>query len=244
MRMEERARKYEYKLNDTDDQIIEFILEHKQDVQKMSIQHLADQLYTVPNTIMRLSRKLGYDGFSHLKSSLKDEQSEQSQVQNSSYFYIQKTFDLMDEEIILTVCRWMEEARHVLFYGVGDNSDVCKLMVRNLRVVSKGSDYFSHRHEILHAVEEMGEKDVLFLISLSGKTPQVLEIAERAHARGIRIVSLTHFQKNPLQQLASLPLYCYSPKKELNGYNITDHTPVMIVLQALSQYYWDHIGSM
>lgn len=62
MRFEERVHKYEYKLNDTDDQIIDYILQYKEDVTGQSIQVLASQAYTVPNTITRLSKKLGYDG--------------------------------------------------------------------------------------------------------------------------------------------------------------------------------------
>jgi DNA-binding MurR/RpiR family transcriptional regulator len=50
-----------------DDQIVEFIIKNKKDVVNLSIQSLAANLFTVPHTIIRLSRKLGYDGYSHLK---------------------------------------------------------------------------------------------------------------------------------------------------------------------------------
>lgn len=40
MRFEERVHKYEYKLNDTDDQIIDYILQYKEDVTGQSIQVL------------------------------------------------------------------------------------------------------------------------------------------------------------------------------------------------------------
>src|SRR5699024_5616294 len=98
MLFKDRIRKYEYKLNDTDDQIIDYILGHKQEITYMPIKTLAKRLYTVPNTVLRLSKKLGYDGFSHLKNSLKDEigNEEEAQEPNTSYEMIKKTFDLMD----------------------------------------------------------------------------------------------------------------------------------------------------
>lgn len=65
-----------------------------------------------------------------------------------------------------------------------------------------------------------------------------MEMVEEAKKREITTISLTHFTRNPLQKMAQINLYCYAPRKELNGYNVTDHTPVMIVLQALSQIYW------
>lgn len=241
MLFEERVHKFEYKLNDTDDQIIEYIIENKKEVIHSTIQRIANDLYTVPNTIMRLSKKLDYDGFSHLKNSLKSELEQgEVMVQNDIYHHVQKTFDLLDNEMIMTVAKLLKESKIVLFFAVGDSSDLCKMMVRNMRVSAKRTEYYSHRHEMLHRIDEMGKNDVLFLISLTGSTPLVLEMAKRAKERGVQIISLTHFSRNPLQALTNVKLFCYSPHRELKGYNITDHTPAMIVLQALSQNYWEH----
>jgi DNA-binding MurR/RpiR family transcriptional regulator len=241
MQFEERIHKFEYKLNDTDDQIIEYILKNKKDFVSQSIQSLAASLFTVPNTITRLSKKLDYDGFSHLKNSIKEElESAKAPVEDSSYFYIQKTFELIDMEQIEMAAKMLYDAKHVLLFGVGDTADFCELMVRNLRVVGKSSEHYIHRHEMIHMLDQMNKQDVLFLISLSGETPQILEMAEKAKQREIPIISLTHFTRNSLQEAATVNLYCYAPKKEKNGYNVTDRTPVMVVLQTLSQYYWDH----
>lgn len=241
LRFEERVHKYEYKLNDTDDQIIEYILQNKSEFVTKSIQSLAAGFYTAPNTITRLSKKLGYDGYSHLKNSIKDELNTSNIVnEESSSYLIQKTFELLDMEQIEKITKLIHDAKHILFYGVGDSVDFCEMMVRNLRVVGRGSEFSVHRHEVLHRIEEMNKQDVFFLISLSGETEQVLEMAEQAKQRGITIVSLTHFSRNSLEKLASFNLYCYSPKKIMNGYNITDRTPLMVVLQAISQFYWDH----
>ncbi|MGG1678214.1 MurR/RpiR family transcriptional regulator [Neobacillus sp. NRS-1170] len=241
MQFEDRVHKFEYKLNDTDDQIIEYIIKNKEDFVNKSIQALASSLYTVPNTITRLSKKLGYDGFSHLKNSIKEElESTKAPDEDSSYFFIQKTFELIDLEQIETSAKMLHDAKHVVFFGVGDTADFCDIMVRNLRVVGKTSQHYIHRHEMIHMLDQMTKHDVLFLISLSGETAQILEMAEKAKQREIPIISLTHFTRNSLQEAAEVNLYCYAPKKEKNGYNITDRTPLMIVLQTLSQYYWDH----
>ncbi|XOS93558.1 MurR/RpiR family transcriptional regulator [Brevibacillus laterosporus] len=73
MLFEEQIKKYEYKLNDTDEQIIEYILKNKEEAVNLSIQNLAAKHFTVPNTITRLSKKLGYEGYSQMKISLKEE---------------------------------------------------------------------------------------------------------------------------------------------------------------------------
>ncbi len=49
----------EDKLNDTDDQIVEYIRKNREEIGDISIQAMAKGLYTVPNTIVRFAKKLG-----------------------------------------------------------------------------------------------------------------------------------------------------------------------------------------
>ncbi|HWO78720.1 MAG TPA: MurR/RpiR family transcriptional regulator [Bacillus sp. (in: firmicutes)] len=240
MLFEERVRKFEYKLNDTDDQIIEYIIKNKEKAVTLSIQHLAAKLYTVPNTITRLSKKLGYDGFSHMKNSLKEELHNQEEAEEDSLsFLVHKTIGLLDQDKLAFVTKMIQEADHVLFFAVGDTSPLCDVMVKNLKIVGKSSAFYMHRHDMVHEINKLNSDDVLFLISLSGETSQVLDMAKLAKEKGVRLISLTHFDRNSLQQMADVNLYCYSPRKTLNGYNITDKTPAMIVLRVLSEYMWD-----
>lgn len=70
MNFEERVYEHEWQLNETDDDIIDYIQKHKSDIMKLSIQKIAADLYIAPNAVMRLSKKLEYSGFSELKFSL------------------------------------------------------------------------------------------------------------------------------------------------------------------------------
>ncbi|NFI04217.1 hypothetical protein FC959_07335 [Clostridium botulinum] len=54
---EDRVLLNELKFTDTDDQIIEYIRENKEKILNQSIQETAEELFTVPNTIVRLSKK-------------------------------------------------------------------------------------------------------------------------------------------------------------------------------------------
>ena len=72
MNFEQRVYDIEFKLNDTDDSVIEYIRNNRSNINKISIQKIANELYISPNAIMRLARKLGYSGFSELKYALKN----------------------------------------------------------------------------------------------------------------------------------------------------------------------------
>jgi DNA-binding MurR/RpiR family transcriptional regulator len=241
MLFEERIQKFEYKLNDTDDQIIEYIVKNKKEVVNISIQKLAAESFTVPNTITRLSKKLGYDGYSQLKNSLKEEvQTEKSEEENSLHYNIAQTFKLIDEEKFELVCKMIFEAKRIFIFGVGDTAPFCEMMVKNLKIAGRSSEFHLHRHEMINEMNHLKHKAVFFFISLSGETSQVLEAAQLAKNKNCDVISLTHLSNNSLKNIADVNLYCYSPEQRLNEYNITDKTPLMMVLRVLSEHYWNY----
>ncbi|MFQ3544401.1 MurR/RpiR family transcriptional regulator [Halobacillus rhizosphaerae] len=240
MDLKDRAHKYEYKLNDTDDQIINYILANKSEVIEISIQSLAKELYTVPNTITRLTKKLGYDGFSHLKNSLKDEiKSEEVGQESTIQYNIRRTVELMDEERLSSIVKVLRQAERVFVYGVGDTMPFCELFATHLKIGGKTAEFFLHRHDAVYAMNHATSKDVLFLLSMSGETEQILEMVKLAKDRKVTIVSLTHFSRNTLQEQSNLSYFFYSPRRMLENYNISDKTPVMLALQKLSERLWE-----
>ncbi|GGC99289.1 RpiR family transcriptional regulator [Thalassobacillus devorans] len=240
MDIQARAHKYEYKLNDTDDEIIEYIVKNKECVIKMSIQMLAKKFYTVPNTITRLSKKLGYDGFSQLKNTLKEEVQGEVREQDSTLQYnMKRTLDLVDREMLRKVADKLKDSRHIYIFGVGDTVPFCEILSTHIKIGGKSAEYFLHRHDAVYAMNHAKSQDVLILISMSGETRQIMEMAGLAKEKGVTIVSLTHFTRNSLESEADMRLFFYSPKKMLENYNISDKTPVMMIMQMLSNTFWE-----
>jgi len=238
MRFDERVRLYADKLNDTDDQIVDYIIEHREEIANIPIQKMAEALYTVPNTIVRFAKKLGYKGFAELKAALALERRDEAAIRADGKTVIEKTKELIDEQLIEEAVRKMHEAKHVFFYGIGDSAYFCEMMAKHLRCVGKQADFFVQRHDMLYNADRCGEKDVVFVISASGETKQVLEAVAVAKQSGAFVISLTHFCPNSLADLADFRLYCWAPKQFLNKYDVTDRTSLYLVLRMLSERYW------
>ncbi len=58
------------KLNDSEKQIIQFVLNNPKDCSKLSLARLAKKLYVSESAIFRLCKKLGLTGYSELKFDL------------------------------------------------------------------------------------------------------------------------------------------------------------------------------
>lgn len=106
MNFNDRILLNELKLNDTDDQIIEYIKENIEKVVTQSIQKTSGELFTVPNSIVRLSKKLGYNSFSEMKFALKQElisgtfNTNINKLKNEKLFFTSNTKDNSLDNII------------------------------------------------------------------------------------------------------------------------------------------------
>lgn len=128
---EKRVYEHEFKLNDTDDSIIEYIKANREDIQKISIQNIANSLYISPNAIMRTAKKLGYSGFSELKFTLqkennpKDNRTAENRVLQKLPQNIIKSLDVLDDEDMEKLISALLNANNILFVGIGESIFFC-----------------------------------------------------------------------------------------------------------------------
>lgn len=239
MQFYERIKKHEHKFTDTEDMIVEYMIKNKEEVTKLSIQSLSDKFFTVPNTIIRLCKKMEYDGFSQLKNNLKEELKNKDKESNMDFeINIKKTLELIDYEKIKKVADIMYKSKNIIVYGIGQNIPLCEILVKELRTVHNSVRYYDQRHEVLYDINKSGEHDILFALSLTGETKDVVESAQLAKTKGCTVVALTHICENKLQQIADISLYCHSTIRNINKYEISDKVPMMIIMRAIMDQYW------
>ncbi|MGL5549076.1 MAG: MurR/RpiR family transcriptional regulator [Culicoidibacterales bacterium] len=240
MKLTERIQKFEYRLNSTEDEILEFILNNQELVTSISIQTLAQKCFTAPTTIMRLVKKLDYLGFSDFKVALRKEI--QTPKANTAFTDpILKTAELINYDLFRKLALTLQAANRIFFYGVGDTEYLCLLAAGDLRITFPQITTINHRHELLFLLETANPTDIVFFISLSGETKEILSLAEKAREKNVTIVSLTHFHQNKLATLTDFALYCYSPLQYLQGYNVTDKTPALFQLRTFNEFCWDFL---
>lgn len=199
MNFEERVYEHEWQLNETDDDIIDYIQKHKSDIMKLSIQKIAADLYIAPNAVMRLSKKLEYSGFSELKFSLQNESepTEKGKTVSAKLLgqlpgNIVKTLDTIDAVQLKKVASMMKAARCCIFAGVGDSTYFCEMLGKNLRCLDCSVQFYQQIHDMFYAVRRGNKEDMLIIISARGKNERLVQMAEEARKIGMPIVSITH----------------------------------------------------
>ncbi|UJF14900.1 hypothetical protein LZ578_07720 [Jeotgalibaca sp. MA1X17-3] len=161
MLFDERILNYEFKLNDTDDSIISYLQKNRLQIHMLSIKKIAEDLYISPNSITRLSHKLGYDGVSELKIALKNETQNKVDEDNNQKNLLNKTFELIDHEREEKIIRHFLAAKRIIFFAVGQTAYPTKIYVKSFQILDGKSVFYTYQHEVLYE-NESDEKKFLY----------------------------------------------------------------------------------
>ena len=241
MKFEDRVLYYEFPLNETDDEVIDYIRKHKKELSDIPIKTMADELYTVPNTIMRVCKKLGYKGFSELKVLIRKELDEQDNpdiIIEKVPKSISKTVKLINHDKLLEAADRIKKCDRCYFIGVGDSTSSCNAMVRNLECLEKRTKAYSDYHDIDYRAAHCKSNDLFIFISVSGSNERLNEAAKVAKENGAYVIALTHFSRNKLSTIADMILYFWGEPCFVNGYNVTDRLGLDLLLRQLSEVFW------
>ena len=202
--------------------VADYILEHIDDIKTITSHQLAINTNIGQSTIIRFSQKLGYGSFRELLADLsaiprQDIYREEIQIHESMndtnrkiiaqyQDIVEITFQNNKAEIIQQACDMLTRAKKVITFGIGSSNLFCEYLANQL--VKMGLLCITSRtpHTIYSLIDQSRKDTVLFLISESGETHEVIKAASIAKERGVPIIAMTRMSKNPLHGYADLLL--------------------------------------
>lgn len=217
MKIEELVLKNYADLNSTDLFIWKYISSNKKISAHLGIDELAKHCNVSRTTITRFVRKIGLNGFSEFKVLLNWENDADQLVSLDESDYelacnaIVKYVENQKEKDYTQICKLLYESRQTFAYGSGDiQNAVTKQMKRFFLscqeiIYDFGGVTFDHAFYNL-----VDENDVMILVSLSGNSKEILEIAQKLKTKGVKIISITEFRNNQLTSLSDASLYITS----------------------------------
>ncbi|MDQ0412291.1 MurR/RpiR family transcriptional regulator [Mesobacillus stamsii] len=212
------------RLSQNEEDLLTFIFEHKHELNSLTVRKISEANYTVPNSVIRLCKKLGFSGFTEFKDAYRHALSQQSTIMNMTSLdeQIIKTKQLINEDILQKVIDKIESADQILFFAVGLSRFAAESLHHRLRIVGKMSHTFVDPHIMKHSAKLVGPNDLTFTISVSGSTDTPLHATTIARAAGATTVSITGFSNNPLSKLTDYQFYGMTSETYIDGIDISE----------------------
>lgn len=249
MRVEELLNFYYEKFTDNEKYVCHYLSSHYELCVKKTIEEFAADCNVSKTLLVRFAKKIGLSGYSELKARIKIEMQEKDagvegllQTMTDSYHKMMDDFIHKD---LFSLFQKIYSSERVFVYGSGSSqaraaSEMKRIFLPIKEIINL------YGHDLLYALENIvTPKDLVIIISLSGESDLVVELAKSMKTKQVSTVSVTGLHSNTLASLCEENLYINSvrlPAKYKIKYEFT--TPYFILIEYLYLSYQNFLNSL
>lgn len=224
-------------LKPSEKKVSDYILNNPKDVLHMPIAQLSEATNTSEATIIRMCKALQFKGYRDLKLSIaaaipqnkpiehnyKEISAETSlsetiqHIVSNNIYSINNIIAVNEEEDLKKVIHALNTARKIVIIGVGASAIVALDFEQKLKRINKWCEALTDSHSQLVSVTNLNKEDVLFAISYSGETKEILNSVSIAKENNTKIISLTSYSNNTLQKTSTFTLFVTSTENTIRS---------------------------
>jgi len=244
---------HQSELTKSENQVADFIINQPDEVIHLSVSGLAQASETSDATVIRACKKLGFSSYQEFKVELA--QSLVSPIQtirgdindcdsaeeivahvfDNSIQTLQVTKELNQFEELDKAASLIQSANRVFIFGMGNSAAIVidlqhKLMRLGITAITSND---SHMQRLMIA-GLAAKGDILFAISHSGSSKDIIDTAHIAKKQGAKIISITNMGKSPLSEISDICLYTLSDETKYNLTAIASRYAQMVVIDSLT----------
>jgi len=253
--VELRVRDIYDSLSNAEKKVADYFLNNMENVFSTPIAQLAQEAGVSKVAWVRFCKDIGFDGLKDLKkalfaqlrgkseepsadpfSDIRDVTSTEASIESikqNSIRAIQDTAELLDPETLETAAKAIVTAKSVRIFGVGASGLVGEDLHTKLMRINKNSYFSTDHHTQLTYAANMTPQDVAILISMSGKTKEILEVLSLAKQCNTHSIALTKYSKTPLAGNADTVLYISAPEISMRSGAMSSRIAQLMMIDAL-----------
>lgn len=249
--------------SNSEKQLADFILEHKDSVLSMSVQELSKATFTSTSSVVRLCRKIDLQGFQEFKILFAAElQKNDTNLEfkidpnfplskNDTFYESSKKLFQLTQEALSDTYRKLSTKQYEKAYELISKSRYCGVFaigdsfINALSFTNKMTKINHHllianlSGEQLSIARGLGPKDCAIVISYSGATNSVYEIAVELKNNGVPIILISSKPKSRISQMSKVLLEVTDIESQsIKFSNFASQTGIEFALNNLYSYFF------
>jgi len=206
--------------------VVEYLLSNMREAAFRSIGDVAEELGVSKAQLVRVSRMLGFDGYSQLKDSLQSAmlgqvnpaamlarvldngQSLPTTILKLEHANLDDTWSQIQPENVSSFCTMIQEAESVYCVGWGISSVVAESLFMRLRTMGIRAILMTRSGMTLQEqARSIREKDIVVVCELPSFVIEVTEAVEIAKRNGARLITITDSPAAPICRFSDLRFF-------------------------------------
>lgn len=211
-------------LNANEEIIVEYLINHLDEIPYISSGEFARRTYTSSTSIIRFIKKLKYKSYTdfrlHIVSDLKNMKNPIPSIQSNEDMItlvnkiseietsiIQKTKETISIETLHKVMILINQYQYIDIIATDTNSTIAEYASHLLWSVGKIATVYHNNNKQLLLGLNIPKDHIVILISKSGKNPYIINTAKTLKERGVKTIALTSSLDEGLAKLCLYSLY-------------------------------------
>jgi DNA-binding MurR/RpiR family transcriptional regulator len=241
-------------LSNSEKKLADFILSSPANVRHLSSQKLASTVGVSQSSVVKFAQKLKYKGYPALKLAILDDlqnvktdhqklhgsisvdddyETMSSKLLQSKIIVLNQTKSLNDHVSFAQAVKLLQNANKVLISGIGGSALVGKDFAFKLQKLGIVAIAEVDGHAQLALASTLGPKDLVFALSESGSTREIVNVVNQARANGTPVISVTKFGDTRVSMNAQVKLYSVAEEAATRISSILARTAQELIIDML-----------
>lgn len=246
------------KLRKSEQRAAEYMLEHMDEMESMTLAQLADAADVSQPTVLRMLRRSGYEGFREVKIAvLKDKIRENNvrdgvrdsvlgmpfhkgeKIEDVPGRIVGNTIELLQDSLksisakeLAKAVAAIDRAGRVGIFSVEDSNSVAIDLQTKLMYLGIACEYNCDYYLQSIQAGHMSPREVAIGISYTGTSINTVDVLRSAKNRGATTIAITNFVDTPLAETADIMILT-SDRQFLHGHDIFSRTVHMAVVDMI-----------
>ncbi|WP_312097661.1 MurR/RpiR family transcriptional regulator [Niallia sp.] len=238
-------------LSETERYLLDFIFKHIELMPDMSIVKLSERANVSTATIVRLMKKIGHDGFTAFKYSIKDKLKSTKQVETiddidkkiqqaikKNEIEVLNTIQMLNSGNIEDTLQKINNAKKVYVFARGFSEMIGNEVTIKLQLLGKNCEMHNDPNIIRVISKKIKKDELAIFISLNGETKELVEACKNFKINQISTITLTAGVDSSLAKLSEITLLGYKGSSSFfPDYEVRSRLPLQVISRIILDAY-------
>lgn len=234
-------------LTKTEGEIIRFINNNEDRLSELSIVDIAFDTYSSPATVSRAIRKCGVNGFNELRYRLTsktndDEIYNMGEIINKSFIEARQVVDRISVTNVLNIVNCLTESKKIYVLARGLTCYVGQEFTLKLQLFGFNVIFLDDPNIMEIKTRSLNSDEVVFIFSLNGETPELIESAKNANSCGSKVITCCCSENSSLIECSHYNLIGFKHNHvSIKEYEVSSRVSLFMMSRIIIDYMSAHL---
>lgn len=247
------------KLSKSEKRIADFLIGDPEKILPLYISELSDMCGVSEATVVRFSKKIGFDGYQQLKIAIAREHHTRPVNENITsedtpadifkkicddiYCSLEKTKESLDQAALTTCCEALLSAEQILLLGLGNSAPIANDAAHKMLRLGLHAHPYTDNHMQAIATAHANAGTVVIGISHSGASKDIIDAMHTAKLCGAFTIAITNYQKSSIEKVSDVVLHTVSDETNYRILGLNSRIAQLAIIDTIYSYLVCHMES-